>query len=628
VDPQAGVLRCLAVWHTPAARAGGFAAATRQRAFAAGVGLPGRVWSSGRPAWIADVTQDANFPRAAVAAREGLHGAFACPIRLGTDILGVLEFFSHAIREPDADLLEMMATLGGQVGQFMERRRAEQGLRDSEQRFARFMDHLPGLAWVKDLQGRYVYANDAAERAFGRPAADLYGKTDAEVLPAPTAARFQENDRRALASGTGVQVVETLEHPDGEVHHSLVSKFPIPGPDGEVALVGGMAIDITDRLRAEAALREADRRKDEFLAMLSHELRNPLAPLRNALHILKQPGVDEQVMGRVRDLAERQVRHMARLLDDLLDVSRISRGRIELRKEVLDLTAVVSRTVEAVRPFIEERQHELTLALPAEPLEVEADPTRLEQVLTNLLNNAAKYTEPSGHVWLTAERDASEAVVRVRDTGIGIAPEMLPKVFDLFVQGDRGLDRSQGGVGIGLTLVKKLVELHGGRVEACSAGLGRGSEFSVRLPALPGQRPDERERGSEPGEPAARPGRRILVVDDNVDAAESLAVLLRMQGHDVRVAHDGPTALAAAEAEPPDLVFLDIGMPEMNGYDVARRLRQQPGLESLVLVAMTGWGQEEDRRRSQEAGFDHHLVKPVEPSTLERLLADAKLPAS
>jgi PAS domain S-box-containing protein len=353
---------------------------------------------------------------------------------------------------------------------------------------------------------------------------ELYGKTDAEAFPPQSAARFQENDRRALASGTGVQVIETLQHPDGVVHHSLVSKFSIPGPDGEVALVGGMAIDITDRLRAEAALREADRRKDEFLAMLSHELRNPLAPLRNALHILKQPGVEGAALQRVRDLAERQVRHMARLLDDLLDVSRISRGRIQLRREPVDLAVVVGRTAEAVRPLIEERRHELTLSLPAGPLQVEADPTRLEQVLTNLLNNAAKYTDPGGHVWLTAERDAGEVVVRMRDTGIGIAPDMLARVFDLFVQGDRGLDRSQGGVGIGLTLVKKLVELHGGRIEAFSAGLGRGSEFNVHLPALPDQHSDERERGCEPGEPTARPGRRVLVVDDNVDAAESLAL--------------------------------------------------------------------------------------------------------
>jgi PAS domain S-box-containing protein len=525
---------------------------------------------------------------------------------------------------------EEVAGVGILVTDITERKQLENELRqwaeqlqESEQRFARFMQHLPGLAWIKDLQGRYVYANDAAEKAFRTPRAELYGKTDEEVFPPETAARFKENDQRALAHGTGVQVIETLKHEDGSLHHSVVSKFGIPGPNGQAGLVGGMAIDITDLKRAEAALKEADRLKDEFLAMLAHELRNPLAPVRNALHIMQQPGVGGAMLQQVRDMAERQVQHMARLLDDLLDVSRISRGRIELRKEAVDLASVVRRTVEATRPLIEERRQRLTVSLPPGPMRLEADPTRLEQVLTNLLNNAAKYTDPGGHVWLTAERDGDEVVVRVRDTGIGIAPDMLPCIFDLFVQVERRLERSQGGLGIGLTLVRRLVEMHGGTVTAHSDGPGKGSEFIVRLPTLSPKQPLPGARAAgEGGEPVgAAPQRRILVVDDNVDAAESLALLLRMEGHDVRVAHDGPAALAAVEADLPDLVFLDIGMPVMNGYDVAQRLRQRPGLEHLLLVAITGWGQEEHRRRSQEAGFDHHLVKPVEPDALHQLLA-------
>ncbi len=501
------------------------------------------------------------------------------------------------------------------------RQRAEQ-LQESEQRFARFMHHLPGLAWIKDLQGRYLYANDAAEKAFRTPRESLYGKTDEEVFPPETAKQFKENDRRACASGTGVQVIETLEHEDGTFHHSVVSKFPIVGLDREAALVGGMAIDITDRMRAEEALKEADRLKDEFLAMLAHELRNPLAPVRNALHIMKQPGANGAMFRQVRDMAERQVQHMARLLDDLLDVSRISRGRIELRKEAVDVAAVISRTVEAVRPLIEERRHELTVSLPAGPLRVEADPARLEQVLTNLLNNAAKYTDPGGHVWLLVERDDREVVLRVRDTGIGIATEMLPRIFDLFVQAERRLDRSQGGVGIGLTLVKKLVELHGGRIEASSTGLGQGSEFVVRLPALSDQRPCEKARASDNDDVAELPRRRVLVVDDNKDAADSLAMLLRLAGQDVRAAYDGPSALTQAKDFQPATVFLDIGMPGMDGYEVARRLRSEPELRGVVLVALTGWGQEEDRRRSKEAGFDQHMVKPVEPAALDQFLGD------
>jgi PAS domain S-box-containing protein len=376
-----------------------------------------------------------------------------------------------------------------------------------------------------------------------------------------------------------------------------------------------------ENARLYSEVREADRRKDEFLAMLAHELRNPLAPIRNALHIMKQAGSDAAVAGRVREMMERQVQHMTRMVDDLLDVSRITRGKIELRKEILDLAAVVGRTVEATRALFLDRRHELTVDLPRETLILEADPTRLEQVLANLLNNAAKYTDHGGHIWLTARREDRELVLRVRDTGSGIAPDMIVHIFEPFVQSDRVLHQSQGGLGIGLTLVRSLVEMHGGTVTPYSEGPGRGSEFIVRLPAfspkqpIPGPRVSE--EGSGPDGSAHR--RRILVVDDNVDAGESLAMLLRMAGHDVRVAHDGTAALEAVDADPPELVFLDIGMPVMNGYDVARELRQRPGLKNLVLVAMTGWGQEEDRRRSQEAGFDHHLVKPVEPDALHRI---------
>jgi len=374
-----------------------------------------------------------------------------------------------------------------------------------------------------------------------------------------------------------------------------------------------------------AELREADRLKDEFLAMLAHELRNPLAPIRNALHIMKQPAADGAMVGQVRDMAERQVQHMARILDDLLDVSRISRGRIELRREAVDVAAVISRTVEAVRPVIEDRRHELTVSLPAGPLRVEADSTRLEQVLTNLLNNAAKYTDPGGHVGLTAEREGGEVVLRVKDTGIGIAPDMLPRIFDLFVQAERRLDRAQGGIGIGLTLVKKLVELHGGTVGAHSPGVGRGSEFVVRLPALGDHQEAERARAVGQEDAAELPRRRVLVVDDNRDAADSLAMLLQLAGQDVRAAYDGPSALAQAQEFRPELVFLDIGMPGMDGYQVVRRLRERPGPENMLLVAVTGWGQEEDRRRSQEAGFDGHMVKPAEPETLHQFIAHPKL---
>jgi PAS domain S-box-containing protein len=366
---------------------------------------------------------------------------------------------------------------------------------------------------------------------------------------------------------------------------------------------------------------EADRRKDEFLAMLSHELRNPLAPIRNALHLISLPGAPAETAARAREVLGRQVQHLVRLVDDLLDVSRVMRGRIELRKEPVELASVVARAVETAQPLIDAAGHQLAVSLPAEPLRVEGDLVRLAQVVANLLNNAAKYTERGGRVTLRVGPADGMAMLSVKDTGIGIAPELLPHVFDLFVQADQSLARSQGGLGIGLTLVRSLTELHGGSVQARSEGPGRGSEFIIRLPLLSGQTaaapPPETDGGA-----AARPaGRRILVVDDNVDAAESLAALLRLTGHEVWTAYDGPAALDAARTRRPDTVLLDIGLPGLSGYDVARRLRTEPGLEQALLVAVTGWGQDEDRRRAREAGFDHHLTKPVEPVALEALLA-------
>jgi PAS domain S-box-containing protein len=379
------------------------------------------------------------------------------------------------------------------------------------------------------------------------------------------------------------------------------------------------------------ALREADRRKDEFLATLAHELRNPLAPIRNSLQILKMPRLEVETIERAREMMERQVHQLVRLVDDLLDVSRVMRGKIELRTERVELAAVVARAVETVQPLIEAQGHEFTANLPRESLPLDADPVRLAQVVGNLLTNAAKYTEANGHIRLTARREGDEAVLRVRDDGIGIAPDMLAKVFDLFVQVDHAATRSQGGLGIGLTLVKNLVGMHRGTVEAHSEGVGKGSEFVVRLPlsAATVAEPNERE-DTRPGLRERTAGRRLLVVDDNKDAADSLAMLLRLEGHEVRVAYDGPAALNLVNGYRPEIVFLDIGMPGMDGYEVARRLRQHPGLENVLLAALTGWGQQEDRRRTTEAGFDRHFVKPPDPKALEDFLeaSTARLPVA
>jgi signal transduction histidine kinase len=384
--------------------------------------------------------------------------------------------------------------------------------------------------------------------------------------------------------------------------------------------------EIAQRKRAEEMLRETDRRKDEFLAMLAHELRNPLAPIRNSIHIIQQQISDEEWLRHPLEMMERQVRQLAGLVDDLLDVSRITRGQINLRKQTLELSEVVAQAVEASRPFLEARQHHFDVQLPDEPIFVEADPTRLSQVILNLLNNAAKYTEDGGYISLSVERSGAEVILRIRDSGMGISPETLPKIFELFVQGERTLDRAQGGLGIGLTVVRRLVELHGGSVQAFSEGLGRGSEFVVHLPTAihlpsPAVCPQP-QRTDGNGQRAADRGqrRRILIVDDNRDSAESLAILLQMLGHEVKLAYDGEAALRVARQFCPDIVLLDIGLPRLSGLEAARRIRHDLGLRDALLIAMTGYGQEEDKRRSREAGFNAHLVKPLDFGEVKALL--------
>jgi CheY-like chemotaxis protein len=353
--------------------------------------------------------------------------------------------------------------------------------------------------------------------------------------------------------------------------------------------------------------------------MLSHELRNPLAPIRLAVNMLQRIGSQDRETQELRDIIDRQATQLGRLLDDLLDVSRITSGQIVLRKERVRLNDAVQSAVETSRPMIDSMSHELQIEMPNDPIEVDADLGRLSQVFANLLNNAAKYTERGGRISITAAREGGDAVVRVRDNGIGISAEHLPRIFEMFMQVDQSLERGQGGLGVGLSLSKKVIELHGGTLEAHSAGLGKGSSFTVRLPALaseaaPKGAPATRESA------AANGGRyRILVADDNVDSATMLAVGLRLKGHDVRTVHDGLSALSAAEEFAPDLAILDIGMPKLNGYEVARQLRAQPR-NRIVLIAITGWGQEEDKRRAVEAGFDHHLTKPVDLRALEQIV--------
>jgi PAS domain S-box-containing protein len=398
--------------------------------------------------------------------------------------------------------------------------------------------------------------------------------------------------------------------------------------NGQLQRLVGVVADITERKRNEALLaehterlREADRRKDEFLAMLAHELRNPLAPIVNAIELLKTGVLDGAQLAWCRDLIERQTQHLTRVVDDLLDISRITRGKIELQKEPLDVATIVERALETCRPLIAARGHRLRVELPPEPAWVEGDLVRLAQVISNLLTNAVKYTDRGGLIGIEVTGETEEVNILVRDNGRGLDPALAPQLFDLFFQAERTLDRAEGGLGLGLPLVRSLVGMHGGRVQASSAGLGRGSEFLVSLPRLTAETPAPPAPAAASPPPRDRP--LILVADDNRDVTDSLALLLNLQGWVVRTAYDGPAALTAALAEPPRVILLDIGLPGLDGYSVARTIRAEPTLADTWLIAVTGYGQPEDRERSAAAGFDTHLVKPLAWTTLEAVLAQA-----
>lgn len=389
------------------------------------------------------------------------------------------------------------------------------------------------------------------------------------------------------------------------------------GMDGKIADTFNEIVSAKQALMEQ--LREADRRRDEFLALLAHELRNPLAPVMNAVNIMRTKETGDPDLLWCREVIERQAKQLTRLVDDLLDVSRITLGKIKLRPERVEVATVIAGAVEISRPLIEWHRHEFTVSMPEDPIAINGDAARLTQVVANLLNNAARYQNSGGRIELLVEQAGPEAVITVRDCGIGIPPHMLSEVFELFSQGERGLDRSQGGLGIGLSLVKTVVEMHGGSVRAGSEGVDRGSEFVIRIPCLGPEESNGRQVALR-GAGRAIPPRRILVVDDNKDAAESLAMLLSLSGHQVMVAHDGALALGIAAAERPEVILLDIGLPGMDGYEVCRRAREE-GLTDTLIIAMTGYGQDRDRQRSKEAGFDTHTVKPVELDHLMELLA-------
>ena len=497
-------------------------------------------------------------------------------------------------------------------------------LRQSEQQFRLLVEGVKDYAiFMLDPDGYITSWNAGAERIKGYTADEIIGQHFSRFYPPDAIARDWPAYELKMARKEGRFEDEGWRlRKDGTPFWANVIITTLYAPDGRLVGFAKVTRDMTDRKRVEA-LEQAERQMNEFLAMLGHELRNPLAPIRNAVAMMQMNGLSEARQQWARDVIDRQVSHLARLVDDLLDVSRITSGKISLMREPLEVAAVVTAAVEASRPLIEARKHTLEIDLPDEPLRLEGDLTRLSQVVLNLLNNAAKYTSEGGHIRLAVEKAGREVVIRVRDTGMGIPADLLPKIFDLFAQGDRSLDRSEGGLGIGLTLVRKLVQMHGGAVEAHSAGAGWGSEFVIRLPLFVAEPSPDVSPNPDLESSAGTSPHRVLVVDDNQDAAESMALLLQIWGHDVRTAHDGPAALAVAADYRPDVVLLDIGLPGMSGYEVAERLRELPGPERPVLVAVTGYGQQSDRRRTRDAGFDHHLVKPVEHAQLKEILTAA-----
>ena len=537
-----------------------------------------------------------------------------------------------------------------QIADVTEQTRRERFLRDRQNaRYDALVESAPDVILNVDAAGLIQVTNRAAERQFGYPAEQLVGaKADMLFETEGTWARIRGSVNAANPPVHPIEVQVRLE--SGSVRYFDVSAAR--WHDGTREFVTAIFRDVHDRRQTEIALRESerrarenaaalseantalkasgkrlnemDRRKDEFLATLAHELRNPLAPLRNGLQLLKLAKDDPALIERTRNMMDLQLAQMVRLIDDLLDVSRINNDRLELNREVTSLDKIIRQAVETSQPLLDALQHNLSIDLPRHEVLLEADVVRLTQVFANLLNNAAKYTPRGGTISIEGLHQGRDVSVSIADNGIGIPKEMLPKVFDMFVQVDKSLERAQGGLGIGLSLVKRLVELHGGTVEGQSKGLGAGSKFVVRLPAALDSAAVDSRGLREAAIPEQSSVRRILVADDNEDAATSLALILSMLGHETRTARNGLEALEIAEQFRPDVVLLDIGMPKLNGYETARRLRQKPDGDDLLLVALTGWGQESDRIRSNDAGFDSHLIKPVDVAKIQQLLTEQR----
>ncbi len=528
-------------------------------------------------------------------------------------------------KTPYRDAAGKVIGLIGSARDITEQEAAVAALRESEERFRVLTQAIPSFLWETDAEGFNTFMSDAWCSYTGRTAAESAGRGWAEALHPDDRERTYGYWRAAVASPKLFECRYRLRAADGSYRWFLTRAAPLLDSDGGVRRWVGSSTDIDEIVQAQAALAAADRRKDEFLATLAHELRNPLSPIRNAVHVLKKKQTSENSDAALLAMVDRQVDHLVRLVDELLEISRINRGLIELRKESVAVSDFLQHALETCQPLIEKNGHRLSVKLEDEPLWVFGDPLRLSQVAANLIDNAAKYTPPGGRIEIRAAREGDELALRVRDNGVGVSAEMMPQIFNLFVRAEGQARLSRGGLGIGLALARQFVLLHGGRLEANSDGAGKGSEFIIRLPLHrnPVVVAEPNERDATDDVQTAR----VLVIDDDHDVADSFALLLETLGATVRTAYDGPAGVGAVAAFEPDLIFVDIGMPGVDGYETARRIRSHPRERRFLLVALSGWGQKEDRLRAQEAGFDLHLTKPAPIDALKNLLARLRPPA-
>ena len=577
---------------------------------------------------IAYVVDDAeNDPRVAdvrdACRAAQIRAVISVPVLKGGRFVAGMALHQEAPRLWQAEEIKLLERVANRCWESIERNRVAQASLESEAKFRTITNAMPQMVWSTLANGDHDYFNQQWYDFTGVPRGATDGKGWNGIFHPDDQVTAMERWNRSLATGQTYEIQYRLRHHCGQYRWVLGRALPVHDASGAIVRWMGTCTDIDAQKRAEEELRDMNQRKDEFLAMLAHELRNPLAPIASAAQLLKLVKADPARIEQVSDIISRQVHHMTTLVDDLLDVSRVTRGQVELDRQPLDLTPTVASAVEQARPLIKSRQHVLHLNIMASDVAVFGDQTRLIQVIANLLNNAAKYTPPGGEITLSVELHGEQAYLAVADNGCGIEAALLPHVFELFTQGARTPDRSQGGLGLGLAIVKSIVTLHGGTVQADIAGAGKGSRFTIALPVLAGK---AALLHPQPAPAANAAPARLLIVDDNVDAAESLSALLQAGGNFVRVASDPHHALQMALSDPPDIYVLDIGLPDMDGYELSRRLHAQPSTSSAVFIALTGYGQAQDLAMSKEAGFDHHFVKPLNMASLNVILAGLSAP--